>query len=148
MVARGLTLTLLVVVAASLIASLVSLVQHLLRFTSTLELLQQAGLPWAINILVSASWYWEIDGGGPLKRLRAGHKAADFQFPQQSAGNPSGWAPGFVDYLFLAFCFATALSPADTPPLSRRAKLLMMVEAAVSLIIVVVLVGRSIDIGH
>ena len=43
MVARGLTLALLVLVAGSLIASLVLLVQHLLRFTSTMELLQQAG---------------------------------------------------------------------------------------------------------
>lgn len=147
-VARGLTLRLLIVVAGALLASLVLLLQNLLQFTSTTELLQQAGLLWAINILVFATWYWEIDGGGPLKRQLAGHKAADFQFPQQSGGNSSGWVSGFLDYLFLAFCFATALSPADTPPLSRRGKLLMMVEAAISLVIVVVLVGRSINIGH
>ena len=148
MVARGLALMLLVVVAGSLIASLASLLQHLLLFTSTSELLQQAGLLWAINLLTFASWYWEIDGGGPLKRLMAGHRAADFQFPQQVDGNKSRWAPGFIDYLFLAFCFATALSPADTPPLTRRAKLLMMVQAVISLLIVVVLVGRSINIGR
>lgn len=147
-VARGLALALLLVVAAALIASLVLLLQNLLLINSTTELLQQAGLLWAINILVFASWYWEIDGGGPRQRQLAGHQAADFQFPQQIGGNPSGWAPGFVDYLFLAFCFATALSPADTPPLSRRAKVLMMAEAAISLVIVVVLVGRSINIGR
>ncbi len=147
MVARGLTLALLVLVASSLIASLVLLVQHLLRFTSTMDLLQQAGLLWAINLLTFASWYWEIDGGGPRKRLLAGHQAADFQFPQQIGGNQSKWEAGFVDYLFLAFCFATALSPADTPPLTRRAKLLMMVQAVISLVIVVVLIGRSINIG-
>jgi uncharacterized membrane protein len=77
----------------------------------------------------------------------AGHQAADFQFPQQVGGNQSKWEAGFIDYLFLAFCFATALSPADTPPLTRRAKLQMMVQALISLVIVVVLIGRSINIG-
>lgn len=146
--ARGFALALLAVVALALIASLVLLLQNLLKFTSTLELLRQAGLLWAINILVFATWYWEIDGGGPLKRLLAGYQAVDFLFPQQAEGNPSHWEAGFVDYLFVAFCFATALSPADTAPLTRRAKMLMMVQAVISLVIVVVLVGRSINIGH
>ena len=56
------------------------------------------------------------------------------------------WIPGYVDYLFLAFGFATALSPADTAPLTPRAKLLMMAEALISLTIIVVLIGRSINI--
>ena len=94
-----------------------------------------------------ATWYWEIDGGGPRKRLIAGHQAADFQFPQQIGGNTSGWAPGFIDYLFLAFCSATALSPADTMPLARRAKLLMMGEALISLLILFLLVARAVNIG-
>jgi hypothetical protein len=147
-VARGLALTLLLVVAASLVGSLALLLHNLLLFTSTTELLRQAGLLWAINVLVFATWFWEIDGNGPRERRLAGHRAADFLFPQQVGGNPTGWEPGFIDYLFLAFCFATALSPADTPPLSRRAKLLMIVEALMSLLIVVVLVGRSINIGR
>ena len=46
-----------------------------------------------------------------------GISAADFLFPQQASGN--SWAPHFLDYLFLAFTGATALSPADTYPLSR-----------------------------
>lgn len=144
---RSLTLALLVVVAGSLIASIFAFLQHISEFKSTLQLLRDAGSLWAVNVLVFASWFWEIDGGGPLKRLRAGHKAADFQFPQQVDGNTTKWAPGFVDYLFLAFCFATALSPADTPPISRRGKLLMMLEAGIALIIVAVLVGRSINLN-
>ena len=54
--------------------------------------------------------------------------------------------PGFVDYLFLAFNFATALSPADTAPLTWRAKLLMMAEALISGTILVLLVARSVNI--
>ncbi len=97
---------------------------------------------WVSNVLVFASWYWEVDGDGPVKRHRSGHQAADFQFPQQQGGNRTGWRAGFVDYLFLAFCSATALSPADTMPLTRRAKLLMMVEAMLSMLVLLLIVAR------
>jgi hypothetical protein len=109
-------------------------------------LLHDAALLWVSNIIVFALWYWELDGGGPFKRHHAGHKAADFMFPQQADGNTQGWVPYFVDYLFLAFTGATALSPADTFPLSRLAKALMMMEAVFSLIILVVLAARAINI--
>lgn len=145
--ARGLALGLLVVVTVALIFSVVVLVDHLEQFSRSRDLLRSAAVIWSINVLVFATWYWEIDGGGPRSRHEAGHQAADFQFPQQLGGNPRGWAPGFIDYLFLAFCSATALSPADTLPLSRRAKLLMMGEAVVSLLIVVLLVARSVNIA-
>jgi len=101
---------------------------------------------WAMNVLVFGVWYWETDGGGPATRHRNGHRAVDFQFPQQMGGDPGRWKPGFVDYVFLAFCSATALSPADTMPLTRQAKLLMMAEALISMTVLVVLVGRSVNI--
>jgi len=56
-----------------------------------------------------------------------------------------GWSPGFLDYLFLAFNTSTAFSPTDTASLSRRAKLLMMVQALPSLVILAVLVSRAIN---
>jgi uncharacterized membrane protein len=146
-VARGLALGLLAVVTAALIGSVILLVNNLEGFRRAGQLLPSAALIWGINVLVFATWYWEIDGGGPRSRLLAGHEAADFQFPQQLGGNTSGWAPGFIDYLFLAFCSATALSPADTMPLTRRAKLLMMCEAIISLLIIVLLVARAVNIG-
>lgn len=109
-------------------------------------LLRTAVLLWLSNIVVFGLWYWEIDGGGPVKRHHAGHKAADFLFPQQTDGNQTGWVPHFVDYLFLAFTGATALSPTDTYPLSRPAKALMMVEAVISMLIIVILAGRAVNI--
>lgn len=70
-------------------------------------------------------------------------------FPQQADGNTSGWAPHFVDYLFLAFTGSTALSPADTYPLTRSAKSLMMIEAVLSMIIIVLLAAHAVNIyGH
>jgi len=67
-------------------------------------------------------------------------------FPQQVDGNSTKWAPHFVDYLFLAFTDATALSPADTFPLTRPAKALMMIEAVLSMIIIVLLAARAVNI--
>lgn len=108
------------------------------------QLLRSAALLWASNVLIFSVWYWEIDGDGPVVRHERGHPAVDFQFPQQMSG--ARFAPGFVDYLFLAFCSATALSPADTMPLTPRAKLLMMSEAILSLVLLVLLIGRSVNI--
>ncbi len=146
-VARGLAVALLLVLTAALIGSVILLINTLGEFHSGTELLRGAGLLWVINVLVFGVWDWEIDGNGPLSRLKSGHQAADFQFPQQVGGNQTGWAPGFVDYLFLAFCSATALSPADTMPLTHRAKLLMMSESTISLLIIVLLVARAVNIG-
>lgn len=109
-------------------------------------LLRSAALLWFFNVLVFALWYWEIDGGGPLKRHQAGHEAADFIFPQQTNRNDGSWAPHFFDYLFVAFTGATALSPADTYPLTRPAKALMMIEAILSMTIIVLLIGRAVNI--
>jgi uncharacterized membrane protein len=55
------------------------------------------------------------------------------------------WKPGFIDYLFLSFCTSTALSPADTAALSRWAKALMMVQALVSLAVIVLLAARAVN---
>jgi uncharacterized membrane protein len=112
--------------------------------THATNLLRSAALLWVFNILVFALWYWELDGGGPWKRHLSGHQAADFLFPQQANGK--SWAPHFLDYLFVAFTTATALSPADTNPLTRTAKALMMIEAVLSLTLIVVLVARAVNI--
>jgi len=108
------------------------------------NLLRSAALLWFFNIMVFALWYWELDGGGPWKRHLSGHHAADFLFPQQADGK--SWAPQFLDYLFVAFTGATALSPADTYPLTRLAKALMMIEAVLSLTVIVILVARAVNI--
>ena len=53
---------------------------------------------------------------------------------------------GFVDYFFLAFTNATAFSPADTFPLTARAKILMMAESAISLITIALVASRAVGI--
>ena len=68
-----------------------------------------------------------------------------FLLPQQTLSDPAyqGWKPGFVDYLFLAFTTATAFSPADALPLTARAKMLMMLEATISLATVALVASRG-----
>jgi len=143
---RLLTLALLGVVTAGLAVSIALLIITLPTNKQASTLLRSAALLWCANILVFALWYWEVDGRGPHQRHLQGHQAADFMFPQQVNGNDGSWAPHFVDYLFVAFTGATALSPADTYPLTRPAKLLMMTEAILSLIIIVLLAARAVNI--
>jgi hypothetical protein len=145
-IARTLALTLLAVVTTALGVSLALWIQGLPSFKSGPRLLETGALLWVINVLVFAVWYWEIDGGGPRKRLCAPYTASDLQFPQQQNGNPTRWAPRFIDYLFVAFCFSTALSPADTSPLTWRTKVLMMAQALISLTLIALVIGRSINI--
>lgn len=146
---RVLALCLLGITTAALAIGVVLLVTTLParhEGRDAISLLRTGGLLWLSNVLVFGLWYWEIDGSGPHKRAATGHQAADFLFPQQADGNTQGWTPHFIDYLFLGFTGATALSPADTYPLSRRAKALMMVEALISMVILTILIGRAINI--
>ncbi len=143
---RMLSLVILGVVTLALASGVILLVINLPGNTHPKTLLPSAGLLWCFNVIVFALWYWEVDGGGPLKRHLAGHQAADFMFPQQVNGNDGTWAPHFLDYLFLAFTAATALSPADTYPLTRLAKTLMMIEALLSMVIILLLAARAVNI--
>ena len=143
------------VVTIAMIVSLVLLISAVTDHTiSPQQLLRSAAALWLSNILVFASWYWRLDGGGPQERARTpGHTDGAFLFPQMTmdpaakkAAGEHDWEPNFVDYLFLAFNTSTALSPTDAPVLSRWAKLLMMLQATISLTIVVLLAARAVNI--
>jgi uncharacterized membrane protein len=143
---RPLIFTLLGVLTVALAIGIVLLVITLPGDKSATILLRAAALLWCSNVLVFGLWYWQFDGGGPVKRRQSGHEATDFMFPQQTTGNKTGWGPRFLDYLFLAFTGATALSPADTFPLTRPAKALMMIEALLSMTIILLLAARAVNI--
>jgi uncharacterized membrane protein len=65
-------------------------------------------------------------------------------FPQQAADEP--WAPEFVDYLYLSFTNATSFGPTDALPLARWAKLLMMLQALVSLLTLVLVAAHAVNV--
>ncbi len=119
---------------------------------SPIELLRAAFILWLTNVLVFALWYWRLDAGGPHRRdARKGHRKGAFLFPQMTLAEDdpnfdASWSPEFVDYLFLAFNSSSALSPTDAPVLSRWAKVLMRLQALISLAILAILAGRAVNI--
>jgi hypothetical protein len=140
------------VITLAMILSLMLLIEALpTRLETASALLQSAGALWLTNILVFALWYWRLDAGGPLQRDRRGaHTEGSFLFPQMTQYSKSAgekhWSPRFIDYLFIAFNTSTAFSPSDTPVLSRWAKVLTMLQAMISLVIVALLASRAIGI--
>jgi hypothetical protein len=112
-----------------------------------LQLLTSSVGAWITNLVIFAIGYWRIDRGGPEARANHAGRKADWGFPQQGAADASpDWYPGFVDYLFLSYCTATAFSPTDAVPLTARAKLLMMLESTISLVTIVAVASRAINI--
>ena len=133
-------------------ATSIILLVHLLvaGATTNARLLLKAGIHmWCMNVLVFALWFWQLDGGGPVeRRIHPPKRARDFLFPQQTFEEDSygRWQPTFIDYLYLAFTNATAFSPTDAMPLSRWAKVLMMIESAASLLLAITVVARAVNI--
>lgn len=115
---------------------------------SPARLLAGGGAIWLTNVIVFALWDWELDRGGPAARANARRVHPDFLFAQMTAPRLArhDWRPGFVDYLYLSFTNATAFSPTDTLPLTRWAKLAMMFEAAVSFVVVLLVIARAINV--
>jgi len=111
-------------------------------------LLTDAALVWIMNLVIFAIWYWMLDGGGPDRRGTPAQKRPDLFYPQQQMPIASweNWRPGFIDYLFVAFSNSTGFSPGDTLVLSRRCKILSMVQIVNSLIIIGMIAARAIGL--
>ncbi|GLX69625.1 DUF1345 domain-containing protein [Paenibacillus glycanilyticus] len=136
------------VVMLGLISSVVILLHQLFTHVANAdELFGSALVLWVTNIFVFSVWYWEIDRGGPNARNEKQERLPDFLFPQMTHEDFKSWNPAFFDYLFLAFNTNTAFSPTDTLVLSKTAKVLTMMQASISLVIVAVLAARAINIA-
>ncbi len=146
--ARGISFVLLGVVTVSVVLREFFLVTTLsARGMSAFPVLVDAVLIWVSTVVMFGVWYWEIDGGGPDERRMDSHASEDFLFPQiarQDGKRSIGWAPDFLDYLFVSFTTSSAFGPTDTPILSRRVKVLTVVQCALSLVVVIVLVAWAV----
>ena len=94
---------------------------------------------WVTNVIVFGLLYWELDGSSADE--------TDFLFPQlgdERLGR--GWYPRFTDYLYTSYTNATAFSPTDTLPLTRRAKMLMLVQSFVSISTLLLVAARAVNI--
>jgi hypothetical protein len=103
---------------------------------------------WATNVLAFGLWYWELDGGGPVRRREPDPPPPSFQFPQMDNGriDATGWQPQLVDYMYVSFTNSVAFSPTDAMPLTRWAKVLMAAEATASGITILLVVARAVNI--
>ena len=149
---RGMTFAFVAAAGTANLAILQMLIVDMVRRSRTvdgLQLLSSSIAVWATNVLMFSLLYWQLDRGGPDLRMSAPAKRPDWLFPADEAGDGAvrpGWRPQFVDYLFLGFSTATAFSTTDALPLTGRAKLAMMAESSVSLVTLVVVAARAVNV--
>jgi hypothetical protein len=115
---------------------------------SASDLLEAGSVVWLSNNIAFSLLYWDLDGGGAAARALDPPRRLDFAFPQDM--NPRlaspGWRPRFIDYLYLGFTNATALSPTDVMPLAPWAKVAMMVQSVISLALLALVVARAVNV--
>src|SRR5262245_2775671 len=145
------TLLFFVVAGSGMVANLTQLIAEMLNRSGEvdgLQLLTSSVAIWVNNVLTFSLLYWQMDRGGPEARAASSSPRPDWFFAQEGAREnvPPDWRPTFVDYLFLGFSTGTAFSPTDTLPLTSRAKMLMMLQSAISLVTIVAVMSRAINI--
>jgi len=151
-VLRGLSIALVSILALSALVATARLIDVLItggqQTNSASDLLEAGSIVWVSNILAFALLYWELDSGGAAARAHHTRADVDFAFPQQMNPElaPADWSPRFVDYLYLAFTNATALSPTDAMPIAHWAKLAMMVQSVSSLAILGLVIARAVNV--
>jgi hypothetical protein len=149
-VRRTVSIGLLAVVSAANALLLTAVLASLVRGSerSGAQLLLKAITVWMTNVVAFGLWFWAFDRGGPVRRLRSEEPPPDFQFPQME--NPQlaapGWRPQLVDYLYVSFTNSIAFSATDAMPLSRWAKLLMLIESAISAVTILLVASRAVNI--
>jgi hypothetical protein len=112
------------------------------------ELLEAGAYVWVLNNTAFSLLYWELDRGGPVERLSHSRRYPDIAFPQDL--NPDvaaeDWRPRYIDYLYLGFTNATALSPTDAMPLAAWAKVAMWLQSIISLVILGLVIARAVNV--
>jgi len=150
---RTLAIGLLAVLGTANLAGVVLLVASLVGVSSArptgAQLLASAFSVLLTNTVTFALAFWEADCGGPVQRALADKRTyPDFQFPQDE--NPSlaqpGWEPRLGDYFYVSLTNSIAFSPTDAMPLTQRAKWLMGSESVVSIVTVLLVAARAVNI--
>jgi hypothetical protein len=149
--AIGMTDVLIATISIANGASAVKLVSDIINtdpFTNNAKtLLASGGAIWLTNVIAFGLWYWDLDRGGAAARAHGAGQPA-FVFPEMTNSQyvEADWYPKFVDYLHLSFTTATAFSPTDVSAIRPWAKLLMMAEEAISLVVGLLVIARAVNI--
>lgn len=130
--------------------SLLFLIVNLNTYSASqaLTLMKDGLIIWWMTALTFSLWYWLLDSGWAESMGMKDSTRSDFLFSQQTNELPGwqNWSPSHIDYLYLGFNTNTAFSPTDVMPLSSRAKVLMMLQSTLALIIVGTVVSRALSI--
>lgn len=133
-----------------LVIGLLSLLVNLSSYSSSqaILLMKDALVIWSMTVIIFSLWYWLLDSGWSEKQGAKDTPKQDFLFAQQANDIPewSGWKPDYIDYIHLAFNTNTAFSPTDVTPLSKRVKLLMIVQSSIALVIISTVAAQAINI--
>jgi uncharacterized membrane protein len=148
---KRLMTALLVVMTAGTVLGVTVLASDILgaaRGVTATVLLGRGAAIWVANVIIFSLWYCELDRGGPAERAAGSPIPPSFAFPENATPElaPAGWRPAYPDYLYLAYTNATAFSPTDTLPVRRWAKLTMMVQSTLSLVIAILVIARAINV--
>lgn len=122
----------LAVATLNLLLSVLALVATAqLRQVERLSLLWDVGLVYLTSVIVFALWYRLLDGES---RGQAIEFPVDPSRPER--------LPGWIDYVFLSFNTNATFGPTAEIVHAPAAKLLMMVQTTLSLLVLVVLLAR------
>ena len=132
--------------AAALVALIASLLSAQEKHGG--ELLLKGATIWGTNVITFGLLYWEFDRGGPIRRRAPDPPPRDFQFPQDAdpALAEPDWHPRLADYVYLSYTNSIAFSPTDVMPLTRRVKMMMLTESAISATTVLLVAARAVNI--
>jgi hypothetical protein len=147
--ATGTLIGLISVVNATSAVRLIAAIIAVAPFTNDANvLLASGGAIWLTNVIAFGLWYWDLDRGGAAARARGPVRRPAFVFPEMTYSEHvgAGWYPKFLDYLHLSFTTATAFSPTDVSAIRPWAKLMMMAEEAISLVVALLVVARAVNI--
>jgi hypothetical protein len=111
-------------------------------------LLRGGGVLWLTAVLIFAVWFWELDRGGPVRRLLGDDWRPDIIFPPMADDRwtPDKWQPGLGDYLYLSLTNAASFSPPEeTMPVTGMAKLLLSIQTLASLTTLTIVLSYAVN---
>lgn len=143
------SVTLLVLISLANISALATVLNDLIVSHAVFrgeELLSSAIAILLTNIIVFSLLYWEIDSPGLTKKKWSRHDK-DFQFTQHDIRSDyNSWQPQYLDYLYLSITNALNFASADARPLTHQAKILMAIQALISITTLALVIARSVSI--
>jgi hypothetical protein len=135
-------------VSAANLFALIALVQALLEGGAEdgRPLLVGGAVLWLTAVLLFGIWFWELDRGGPIRRLTGNELKPDFLYVQESDLGWEGWRPGITDYLYVSLTNASSFSTSeDMTPVTQKAKVLLSLQTLASLLTTTIVVAYAVN---